>query len=102
MWNEFVVDNKKNVSLSGKRSDKAYIMNYCSDDLKFRITARHHDGEFKYYLDCEQAEVFEHWFAIHSEKMISVKRKAMDVLERKLHRNNLQAFIELSKVREGL
>ena len=98
-WKEFTIDNTKNTIGSVRRMDKAFIMLYKSPDLVFRITARHHDGHFKYYLDCLQANIFERWFGVPGvDNKDGIKLRGIRLISSALDRNDLRAFIELRKV----
>ena len=96
-WRELTIDNCKDVSgKGGHRQDKALIMLYESDHLTFRITARHHDGHFKYYLDCEKADLYERWFGVPGvESRVSIRHRAIHIIEGLLSRSDLMAFVEL-------
>jgi len=50
-WEEFTIDNDQSTIEPGRRREKAFIIIYSSIDLTFRITARFHDGGFKYYIE---------------------------------------------------
>ena len=100
-WHEIVVDNGVNQGLSSKRSCKAFIMLYHSPDLNFYITARFHDGHFKYYLDCEQADIYERWFGVPGvDNKDSIRLRGLRLISGSLNRQNLRAFIELRKAEQ--
>ena len=99
-WREFVIENATSVSGQVRRMDKSFIILYIGQHLKFRITARHHDGQFKYYLDCHQAEIYEKWLGNPVEVSKSgIKEIATSHIEASLRRSNIQAFVELNQIR---
>ena len=102
-WKEFVIENATSVSGKVRRIDKSFIMLYHSPHLRFRITARHHDQSFKYYLDCHQAQIYEQFVGIPGKSSKSkIKKKAVMIIESSLKRNALEAFVELNKIRNSL
>ena len=80
-WKEFTVDNNKDCKGDGRRRDRAYIMIFKGISFTFRITARYHDGHFKWYLDCDDAKIYEQWIGVASvESRKSIKRVANRIL----------------------
>ncbi len=79
-------------------------MQYKSDNITFRITARYHDGHFKYYLDCDQAEIYEAWFAIPSvESRKSAKRRAIEKIKRAVGgRGCMRSIVDLNTAEKEL
>ena len=102
-WKEIVVDNYKNTIGESQKKDKALIMMYASPNLSFRITARYHDGHFKYYLDCDQAGIYEYWIGVPSvEPRKAIKRIAINLLKSNIGRKNLNCIVDLNKAEEEL
>ena len=101
-WKEFVVDNHMYTIGKSQKKDKALIMIFETQYVKVRITARHHDGHFKYYMDCEQADVYESWFAVPTvESRKSAKLKAINLLKRSLS-NDVRAIVDLNTAEKEL
>ena len=95
-WQEFTIDNCKNTIGDSLRKDKALIMQYKSQNLNIRITARFHDGHFKYYLDCEQANIYETWIGVPTvESRKSIKRIALYLIGNAIGRSNLTCLVDL-------
>lgn len=84
-WKEFIIDNYKSTIGESRRKDKFYIIIFKGVGLTFRITARYHDGVFKWYLDCEDANIYDSWIAvIPVETRASIKRVAIHILKSNL------------------
>jgi len=95
-WKEFTVDNSNPTGIEGRRKDKACIIIFETSHVKFRITARYHDGHFKYYLDCEEADYYESWIALPTmESRYSIKRVAINLLKTRFS-SNIKAIIDLN------
>ena len=95
-WKEFTVDNCMDTSGQSRRKDKALIMIFETKNVLLRITARYHDGHFKWYLDCAQADVYESWLAVTTvESRRSIKIVAIDFLKRRLS-NDIRVVIDLN------
>ena len=87
-WREIVIDNCKNVSGKSNRKDKSFLIIYTGRKLTFRITARFHDSSFKWYVDCPELNIYDHWFAVVGiETAKSAKRLAIEYLKRNTELN---------------
>ncbi|MDG2450896.1 MAG: hypothetical protein P8M34_14705 [Saprospiraceae bacterium] len=95
-WKEIIVDNFIDTVGKSRRKDKACIILFHSKNIQFRITARHHDGHFKYYLDCDQAEIYEHWIGVPTvNNRTSIKHKAIRKLKSEIEGRNIYALTDL-------
>ena len=101
-WKEFTIDNTQDDY--GFRWDKAQIILYKGENISFRITARHHHGKFKYYLDCEHADIFEEYLGLASNKTRQgIKMEVITMLKQRIgHRGAVHSVVELNTIEKLL
>ena len=102
-WKEFTVDNSQDTNGKSRRRDKAYIMLHESKNLHIRITARFHDGHFKWYLDVPEADIHEQWIAVVGvENKKSIKRVAVHLIQCELSRSQLISHVALQQAEKDI